>query len=114
MSQLSLKEAQRDVKLMRKLYLNRTEFQNDLIVPLQNLAFKQRENLNYKESAKLFEEVYEITKERASLVAIDSLRDAYKDYNNCSLTDKSKWCYQSALEYFGDNKIFFERFWGSS
>ena len=110
-SSLSLNEAMEDVKRMRKLYANRSEYQFDLLLPLQNLAVKYRESLNFKKSASISEELYELNKERAFSVAIDSLKDAYNDYKILKKADKHKWCYDTAAAYFSNNDVFFERFW---
>jgi hypothetical protein len=108
---LSLNEAFEDVKKMRNLYLNRKEYQFDMILPLQNLAIKLRENFNFKKSASIYMELYDINKERACLVAIDALKDAYNDFKICNQTEKCEYCYKLASEYFENNKVFFERFW---
>ena len=59
-----------------KLYENRSEYQFDLNIPLQKLASKYRENFNFKKSALISEELYEINKEKEFSAAIDALQDA--------------------------------------
>lgn len=118
---LSLNEAKKDVKRMRKLYLNRSEYQFDLLVPLQILADKYRENANqavdqvnsnelFQKSALAFEEIYKIN-ESSAFNAIYALKEAYDDYKYLKIKDKQKWCYDTAANYFSNNKIFFEKFW---
>jgi hypothetical protein len=110
-SKMSLNEAIEYVELMKKTYGQRTEYLTSMIVPLQNLALNYRENSKLKESARTFEQVYEITKVSNCLIAIDSLKEASFDYKILGKKDKANWCIQTAKDYFQNNNVFFERFW---
>lgn len=108
---ISLREAEEDVKLMRLVYSNRNYRRTGLVFALQHLAMKHRLNRDFKMSAEIFEEIYEISKEDCELVAIFSLRQAYEDYKCCSIYDKCEWCYTKAAEYYSNNDAFFKRLW---
>jgi len=117
---LSLIEAIDDVKKMRKLYSSRTEYKFDLVVPLQVLANKYRENAVtnaakskslLQKSALVLEEIYKINVDLNAFNAIYTLKEAYDVYNDLEAKDKQKWCYDTAANHFSNNHAFFEKFW---
>ena len=111
LARVTLNEAIGDVKLMRQTYEKRPELQEALVLPLKNLAVKYRENFNYRKSAAIFEEIYEISKEGDFHITIIALKAAYNDYKACLLSDKFNWCHKTAAEYFENNEKYFETLW---
>ena len=61
--QISINEMLNDVQKMRSLYSNRQELQLQMITPLELLARKYRKSLEFKKSAQVFEEIFELTKD---------------------------------------------------
>ncbi len=108
---ISFNETLEDVKMMRQVYSDGNLRKTGLALALQHLAMKYRVIGDFKQSAEIFEEIYHISKEACELVSIFSLKQAFNDYELCSLHKKSKWCYEKASEYYGDNLTFFKRLW---
>lgn len=112
--EVSISEALTDMTKMRYTYIKRPELQILLISPIQILAFKYRQNFNYGQSAKYFEELFEKIKDFNDFGAITLLKEAYADYLNCSYPEKSESCKEKAFHFFNSlsmNKVYYERLW---
>jgi hypothetical protein len=112
--QISINEMLNDVQKMRSLYSNRQELQLQMITPLELLARKYRKSLEFKKSAQVFEEIFELTKDNNDFISIAVLKEAFLDYKNCSQEKKSESCRQKAYDYFIDIYRFkpcFEELW---
>ena len=67
---VTIPEAFTDVQKMKATYTNR-DLKLQLIVPLQFLAIKYRELFKYKQSAKCFEEIFELIKGEFFFVIVE-------------------------------------------
>jgi len=111
---VSIDESIMDLERMKKTYLNRPEARCQLIKPLEILAVKYRMDLEYQNSAKCFEEAFDIIKDYNDFLAITMLKECYFDYKKSSQTKKCQLIEKKATEYFESislNKLYYEKLW---
>jgi hypothetical protein len=107
----SISEALADVNRMRCTYLKRPKFQIQMIFPLEILASKYRTDSVFNESAKCYEQIFDVAKDLSEFVSLAALKEAYIDFRKCSEIEKSDACKARASEYFGFFKSYFELVW---
>lgn len=106
-----LDEALADLNRMRCTYLKRSKLQIDMIFPLEILALKYRNKLMFKESAKCYEEIFQICKDSSELNSLGALREAYIDYERIKNSELSEACKAKAFDYFIKFNSYFEKLW---
>ena len=109
--QQSSSEALADVNRMRCTYLKRPKFQIQMIFPLEILASTYRNDSVFTESAKCFEQIFEVAKDLSEFVSLAALKEAYVDFRKCSEIEKSDLCKARASEYFVSFKPYFDFVW---
>jgi hypothetical protein len=111
---VSMNEAQIDLQKMRCTYLKRSILQFHLITPMEALANKYRHNLEYKKSAKCFEDIFDLIKEYNDFVSVNMLIEALTDYKKSSQTKKIEAVKKLSFEYFESinfYRLYYEKLW---
>ena len=95
------------VKELRSTYNCVSEYQQDLILPLQSLAIMNTLNFNFSNSAQCLEEIYHINKRTSIDIATISLLEAYEIYKLLNMSTKARWCFETASSSFFSNDTHF-------
>ena len=108
--QYTMAEINADINELRKICLNRPNASHFLGHPLIILGSLYESNHNFKNSAKAYEEAYFVSKEK-DYMALLCLKKASEAYKKCSNETRSKWCFQTASEYYENNAALFKKLW---
>ena len=111
----NMNEALKNLQKMKCTYLKRPNYQFHLISPLQSLATCYRSVLNYINSVKCYEDVFELIKDHNDFVAVTMLKETLKDYKRSPQSAKKiEACKKIAFDYFESikfSKFYYEKLW---
>lgn len=110
----SLTEALADLKKMKVTYLKRTEYQLQLVTPLEALSQIYRMESQFQKSAECLEQIFTLIKDHNDFVAITIIKEILTDYTMCQNKKKMASWQKTAFEFFkGMNfhRVYFERVW---
>ena len=110
----SLNEILKYVEKIKETYSNRHNCQIELIHPLDTLAQKYREIMDYDNSSKLYDDMFELIKYYNDFYALNCLKEELIDLKKINDNNKIQLCKEKAFEYFTTinmDKYLYEKLW---